>query len=88
MKSGNVPPAAGGVPRIARTLRRCTVSVTWIANRLVLADARAYNVVYDGLPPDDYVMPPGADSLGLTRVARTNDAAGRSICGAEAASRH
>jgi carbamoyltransferase len=48
---------------------RSLVSVTWIAERLILADARAYNVVYDGPPPDDYVMPPGADSLGLTHVA-------------------
>jgi carbamoyltransferase len=48
---------------------RSLASVTWIAGRAILADARAYNLVNDGEPPDDYVMPPGADSLGLTRVA-------------------
>jgi carbamoyltransferase len=45
------------------------VSVTWIGERLILADARAYNAVWPGEPPGDYVMPPGGDSLGLTRVA-------------------
>jgi carbamoyltransferase len=45
------------------------VSVTWIGERLILADARAYNAVWPGAPPADYVMPPGRDSLGLVRVA-------------------
>jgi carbamoyltransferase len=48
---------------------RSVVSVNWIGDRLILADARAYNAVWPGEPAPDYVMPPGADSLGLVRVA-------------------
>lgn len=49
---------------------RAQVGVTWFAERLIFADARAINVVWpDGEPFADLVMPPGGDSLGLLRVA-------------------
>lgn len=48
---------------------RSVVSVSWFAGCLVLADARAYNLVWRVDPPPDYVMPPGGDSVGLLRVA-------------------
>lgn len=49
---------------------RSLVSVTWFADRLILTDARVYNVVWPETEPFwDYVMPPGVDSIGLLRVA-------------------
>ncbi len=49
---------------------RSLVSVTWFADRLILSDARVFNVVWPGHDPfPDYVMPPGTDSIGLVRVA-------------------
>jgi carbamoyltransferase len=49
---------------------RSLVSVTWFADRLIVTDARVYNVVWPGHDPfPDYVMPPGTDSIGLVRVA-------------------
>jgi carbamoyltransferase len=48
---------------------RSVVSITWFADALVFADARAYNVIWPGEPAADYVMPPGVDSAGLFRVA-------------------
>jgi len=48
---------------------RSVVSITWIGERLIFTDARAYNAIWPGEPAADYVMPPGHDSLGLVRVA-------------------
>jgi carbamoyltransferase len=48
---------------------RSIVSIAWIAKRMIVADARAYNVVWENEPADDYVMPPGHDTRGLVRVA-------------------
>ncbi len=50
---------------------RSIVSVTWFDGKLILADSRAYNVVWgEGQEPfADLVMPPGGDSIGLVRVA-------------------
>ena len=48
---------------------RSIVSMSWIAGRLIVADARAYNAIWPSEPAYDYVMPPGADTLGLVRVA-------------------
>lgn len=49
---------------------RSLISATWFADRLVFADARAYNVVWPVPEPfSDFVMPPGGDSVGLERVA-------------------
>jgi carbamoyltransferase len=60
---------------------RSIVSATWFAGRLILADARAYNVVWPGDPFPDYVMPPGGDSVGLMRVApRTPRRATLDLC--------
>lgn len=60
---------------------RSIVSATWFADRLILADARAYNVVWHGDPFPDYVMPPGGDSVGLFRVApRTPRRATLDLC--------
>lgn len=48
---------------------RSIVSATWFGGCLIFADARAYNVIWPGDPPEDYVMPPGGDSAGLLRIA-------------------
>ncbi len=48
---------------------RSVVSVTWFADRLIVTDARAYNVVWPDDPFPDYVMPPGGDSVGLLKIA-------------------
>lgn len=48
---------------------RSVVSITWFSGRLILADARAYNLIWPREPFDDYVMPPGPDSIGLLHVA-------------------
>ena len=61
--------------------RRSLVSASWFAGRLIFADARAYNAVWPGEPFADYVMPPGGDSVGLTRVApRTPRRATLDVC--------
>lgn len=60
---------------------RSIVSATWFADRLILADSRAYNVVWPGDPFPDYVMPPGGNSVGLFRVApRTPRGATLDLC--------
>lgn len=48
---------------------RSLISVSWFAGNLIVADARAYNLVWPRDPFPDYVMPPGGDSLGLWHVA-------------------
>ncbi len=45
------------------------VSISWVSHCMIVADARAYNAIWPGDPPDDYVMPPGYDTHGLIRVA-------------------
>jgi carbamoyltransferase len=45
------------------------VSISWVWRRMIVADARAYNAIWPGDPPNDYVMPPGYDTHGLVRVA-------------------
>lgn len=61
--------------------RRSIVSASWFADRLIFADARAYNVIWPGEPFPDYVMPPGGDSVGLLRVApRTHRGVTLDLC--------
>lgn len=48
---------------------RSIVSATWLAGRLIFSDARASDIVWPADLFADYVMPPGGDSVGLTRVA-------------------
>lgn len=69
-----IMPAAGGWQSIA--------GVTWFANRLIVADARAYNAIWpDAEPFADLVMPPGGDSVGLERIApRTRRASTLDLC--------
>lgn len=60
---------------------RSLASATWFGARLIFTDARAYNLIWPGDPPPDYVMPPGGDSVGLLRVApRTRRRATLDLC--------
>jgi carbamoyltransferase len=60
---------------------RSLASATWFGGRLIFTDARAYNLIWPGDPPPDYVMPPGGDSVGLLRVApRTRRRATLDLC--------